>query len=479
MKMNFLILSPLKSSYLNRLLAFYFLFFSFYALAQDSIVVKGQFINNTKYAKVLIKKFEVGTFPVAGAEIKDEKFSFSLPPDIEPGVYRFQYAFAQSEQYLDIIINGEDKKIEFTIDADDDFAYPQFTRSEENKQWYAYLEETNNQLQRVELLNQFINRYPVATAKVVKAAEQEWEEEKALYEKNFNAFVTKMENSLACDMVANNRYYFTNPKDDFRLQDYYKREHFWDGFDATNPALINTPLYTEHILNYLRYWMNPEMEFSAQEQTKGFKKAVDVILSEFSGNKETKEFAYKYLTLGFKEIGQEEVLQYLDENYKELAEQCFDDVEKSEFDKRMQGYAAMKVGNQAPDFELQVQSDAKSDGEGLKDQRLYDIKANQTLVVFWSSTCPHCIKEMPKLNDWAANHKEVSIVAVSVDTDQQSYTEAIAQLPNMLHTCDYKGWDTEAANLYFIAATPTFILLDQDKKILGKYASWEEVAQTL
>jgi hypothetical protein len=35
----------------------------------------------------------------------------------------------------------------------------------------------------------------------------------------------------------------------------------------------------------------------------------------------------------------------------------------------------------------------------------------------------------------------------------------------MIHTCDYKGWDTEAAAKNYIAATPTFIVLDNGKKI--------------
>ena len=49
----------------------------------------------------------------------------------------------------------------------------------------------------------------------------------------------------------------------------------------------------------------------------------------------------------------------------------------------------------------------------------------------------------------------------------------------MLHSCDYKGWDTEAATKYFIAATPTFILLDKEKKILGKYSGLEKLQQSV
>jgi thiol-disulfide isomerase/thioredoxin len=458
-----LIPAPLKRT-IGLTFMFCFLLATFYCSAQDSIVVKGQFINNTKYAQVQMKKFAVGSFTVAGAKIKDEKFSMTLPPDIPAGVYRFQYAFSQSQQYLDIIINGKDKEINFTIDAFDDVAFPKFSKSKENQQWYAYLEETNNQLQRIELLNQFINAYPSPTAKVVQAAEQEWEEEKTLYHANLEAFTTKMQSTLACEMVANRPFYFTKPKDDFILQDYYKREHFWDGFDATNPTLINTPLYTEHILNYLRYWMNPEMGFSQEEQTEGFKKAVDTILAQFSGNEETQKFALKYLQLGFKEIGNEKVLQYIDEKYQELAAQCNDEgVDKMAFEKRMAGYAAMKEGEVAPNIAFE--------GLKLKVKNLYEIEARQVLVVFWASWCPHCMEDMPKINTWALANPSTKVVAISLDDDKAAYEEAIKEFPNLDHHSDLKKWEGKAVNDYFVYGTPTLILLDKDKKIIGKYAS--------
>jgi thiol-disulfide isomerase/thioredoxin len=454
--------------------ALLFLLLSFHAHAQDSIIVKGQFIGNTKYAKVLMKKFDIGSFLVAGAAIKGESFALALPPDIPPGVYRFQYAIGEGEQYLDLVINGKEKEISFTMQANKPGNLPVFQASEENKKWYEYLKETNSLLERISLLNDFIYAYPKGSAKVLAAALQEWEEEKQSYKLNFELFKKEMQGTWAYEMVVNRPYYFTNPKDDPRLQDFEKREHFWDGFDANNPKLINTSLYTEHILNYLRYWMNPNMNFSEEEKTAGFKRAVDVVIRKFAGNEQTHSFAYKYLTLGFKEIGEEEVLQYLDENYKVLAEQCFDAFEKTEFEKRMTGYAAMKEGNMAPDFDINIVSPSALNVD-FKVKSLYKIKSEKTLIVFWSSSCPHCMEEMPKLNEWATKQMNLQVIAVSLDTDKDLFAQTIKQFQNMLHTCDYKGWDTEAAIKYFIAATPTFILLDKDKNILGKYSKWESL----
>jgi len=441
---------------------------------QDSILVKGQFVNNTKFAKVIMKKYGVGTFAVGGATIKNGYFSISLPPEIPIGVYRFQYAVAEAEQYIDIIINGKEKLIDFTILANDPLAYPQFVSSQENKNWYDYLKESSKQMERINLLNQFIHAYPQANAEVVKAAIKEWELEKALYFEQFTAFKNLMRGTLAYEMVANRPYYFADPKDEPRIQDFEKREHFWDGFDANNPALINTPLYTDHILNYLRYWMNPNMNFSAEEKTNGFKRSVDVIIRKFSGNKETHAFAFKYLSLGFKEIGEEEVLQYLDQQYKDLAEQCFDTFEKTEFEKRMIGYAAMKIGNKAPDFSLNLIEQTQSN-KTKKKATLHQVKSAKTLLVFWSSNCPHCLEELPKINEWAAAHKEITVLAISIDTNKEIHDASIKKFPHLWHSCDYKGWNADAVLKYYIAATPSFILLDSNKVILGKYSNWDSV----
>ncbi|MFY8165297.1 MAG: TlpA family protein disulfide reductase, partial [Sediminibacterium sp.] len=389
-------------------------------------MVKGRFVGNTKYAKVLMKKFGVGSFPVGGAAIKNDSFAISLPATIEPGVYRFVYAMSEQELYVDLIINGTEKVIAFSIKANDENAVPNFIASIENKLWYNYKAHTNEQLLKIDLLNQFIYAYPNSESAVVKAAMQEWEKEKALYLKKFNDFKETMQGTWAYEMVVNRPFYFANPKDDPRIQDYERREHFWDGFNTNNTKLLNTPLYTEHILNFLRYWMNPNMNFSAEEKTNGFKRGVDIIIRQFGGNEQTHEFAYKYLTLGFKQIGEEDVLQYLDENYKDLANRCFDNFEKNEFDKRMEGYSAMKVGNKVPNFDLKLNENKNSA------KSLYNINSEKTLVVFWSSTCPHCMEEMPKLNEWAATEKEIQIVAVSLDTDVKLNLESIKQFPNML-----------------------------------------------
>ena len=209
------------------------------------------------------------------------------------------------------------------------------------------------------------------------------------------------------------------------------------------------------------------MQFSEEEMNQGLKKCVSTIIQNFSGNEKTQKFALQYLQLGFKEIGNEEVLQYLDQNFQELVAQCQDDSEKAAFDKRMEGYAAMKEGMLAPNIAFE--------STNHREKSLYEVEATQILVVFWASWCPHCMEEIPKLNIWAKEHPETSVVAISLDDDKAAYEQAIQELPNIMHHTDLKKWNGKAVKDYYVYGTPTFILLDSEKKIIQKTASLDSL----
>jgi thiol-disulfide isomerase/thioredoxin len=446
---------------MKKILPFFALLVFMQSYAQESIVIKGELKNNSRFAKMVVSKFGVGSLPITAVPIQNGKFSVSAPMDIEPGIYRFQYSQTAND-YVDLIINGKEKEIEFSIDLlSIENKSPQFTKSKENKMWYGYLAQSQKQLQKIELLNQFLGAYPSVKDKIVVQGSQALSIEKVNYVKQKNLFLKQNATTWAALIVKNKPYYFTNAKDDWRIQNLEKQTHYWDQINTTNPKLINTPLYVELILEYLKYYMNPEMNFSEAEMNEGFKKCVDTIMAKFSGNKETEKFALKYLQLGFKEIDKSEVLQYIDQKYQTMALQCQDDVEKSAFENRMASYDAMKEGKIAPNIAFEDQTS------------MYDIKSEKTLIVFWASWCPHCTEEMPKVNEWAKDHLDTKVIAISLDDNKAEYDLAIKQLPNLSHHTDLKKWNGKAAKDYFVYGTPTFILLDSQKKIIKKGSSFD------
>lgn len=424
-------------------------------------------MHNARFAKVVVKKFNIGSYDIAVFPIKEDgSFTVTAPIDIEPGVYRFQYSQSNNE-FVDIILDSKERHINFTLDLNSPIEnrLPIFTQSKENSTWYTYLKKRKTSLQKIQALQQLTVQYPESNDKIVSEVQKAINEETKKYYKQDALFSKLNQNTWAARMIENTPYYFTNPKDDWRLQDFDKKEHYWDKITTNNPELINSPLYTEHILEYLKYYMNPEMKFSEDEMNEGFKKSVDVVMERFGSNDKTKQFALQYLQLGFKEIGNENVLQYLDEKYKSVLEQCQDEaVDTSDFEKRIQGYEAMKVGNTAPDIVFTT-----------LDFNLHALAADRSIVVFWASWCPHCMEELPKLNEWAKENPTTKVVAISLDDDKTAYETTITQFPALIHDTDLKKWEGKAVSDYFVYGTPTFIVLDKDKKILGKYSSFDSM----
>lgn len=442
------------------------LFFALNLSAQEQVIIKGRFLTNTPLLRVELQQFGLGGQIIARAAINVDSFSMPLPADLSPGVYRLYYAFGQEAQYLDLILNGKEQKLSFSLDLNKPYAKPKFSSSQENRRWYQYLAIQEAQLERISLLQQFLIQYPKREAEVFKAAELEWAAEKEEYQKRLAAFKRQMQGTWAYAMVANRPYYFPNPKQAPQDQELERYAHFWDSIDASNPALINTPLYPEHILNYLRFWLYPKQNISTKERQEGLKRATDTIMQRFNGAEATAEFAYQYLSKGFKQVGQEDLLQYLDQEYQTVAEQCLDAEEEEAFKQRMQGYAALKPGNLAPNVPLRF------DSSGVED--LYTIKSENVLLVFWSSSCPHCLQSMPKVNQWAVEHPEAMVLGISNDIDTALYKPVRERFRHLVHSCDYQGWEGPAFASFYISATPTFIWLDEAKNIVEKYSSWDQ-----
>lgn len=134
---------------------------------------------------------------------------------------------------------------------------------------------------------------------------------------------------------------------------------------------------------------------------------------------------------------------------------CTCELEK-DFQKKLQKYGALKVGKAVPDIQL---------SENLK---LSDIEQN-VLLVFGSSTCPACQKEALELmhfyDSWKEMNIPLEIVYISLDTDKDTFQTAFRNAPWKSY-CDFKAWNSPAVRDYYVYATPTYLLLDKDRKIL-------------
>jgi len=128
----------------------------------------------------------------------------------------------------------------------------------------------------------------------------------------------------------------------------------------------------------------------------------------------------------------------------------------------------LEIGKVSPDYKF-------SDPINTKAKTLHSIKAKRKLVMFWSSTCPHCESEMPKIIE---NYKKlqdngIQVVGLSFDSSLEAFKNRAKTLP-WINDTEAKGWNSSVSEIFNIHATPQYFLLDENNKIIAKPNSFSE-----
>lgn len=147
----------------------------------------------------------------------------------------------------------------------------------------------------------------------------------------------------------------------------------------------------------------------------------------------------------------------------------------SDLAKQLESYRAMKKGNLAPDIVFAKAHNAPGYTNKLP-KKLSEIKSSYTVVVFGSSWCPKCAEEIPGIAHhypkWKA--KDVEVVFVSLDEEEATFREFVKDFP-FISTCDFKKWESDTVQDYYVFATPSLFLLDSEHKIVLKPHSVQQM----
>jgi thiol-disulfide isomerase/thioredoxin len=241
----------------------------------------------------------------------------------------------------------------------------------------------------------------------------------------------------------------------------YYKTHYWDGFDFQDDRLIYTPIYDSRIEEYFGKLVLPWPD--------SMEKEADVLLQKAKGSKDVFHYTLWWLTRNVensKVMGMDEVFVYLVENYYMKGDAFWlknDELEK--YIKRAKDIAPNVIGNLAPEIKL-------PNVTTKKEESLHGLKANYTLVVFYSPTCGHCQHEMPGLDSLyteVLKAKGVKVFTVATEGDDKAINDFITKYKlgdwtntwNPDHTSDYHS-------KYDVYSTPTIYLLDDKKIIRGK-----------
>ncbi len=116
-----------------------------------------------------------------------------------------------------------------------------------------------------------------------------------------------------------------------------------------------------------------------------------------------------------------------------------------------------KIGQKAPDFELE-----KTDGTKIS---FKDLEGQPAVLVFWTAWCPICKEEAPHINKLAAEFesKGVKVVGINIGESDARIAEGIKDFG--IKYAVAKDKDTTVSKSYKVIGTPTVVFLDKDGNV--------------
>jgi thiol-disulfide isomerase/thioredoxin len=228
-------------------------------------------------------------------------------------------------------------------------------------------------------------------------------------------------------------------------------------------------LWTSGLLRELidGFYQLMESHIDIEKVTEHCNRATDVWLTCLANNPARLQTVAEYC---FKRLEQRSLFQAAEYLAKAMLNQPHCELTEKNIN-LFEQYRKMGIGSTAFNISLKNKQKASK----IKD--LKSINSTYKLVVFGASWCPNCQIDYPK---WKENYValkekfDLEIVYISIDTDKKVFEDFYKESP-FITFCDYKGWETQAAKAYYVFATPTYILLDKDLKVLAKLQSPEHL----
>lgn len=373
-------------------------------------------------------------------------FEITLPSNAKSGAYRATYAL-EGAGSVDFFFHKEDVTFRLNPQYPDETIT--FLKSEENKLYKEYLakisaaQEKLDSIQISAFQNQGIKNkeaYKKALAKVLKT-QQKYEE------------------------LAKNKYIFPLVKATLRNNipeietspDAYMeamKVSYFDKIDFSNETLKNSSFITDRVADFVFY-----LNFSDDEKTQQnlYKEAIKKVLGKIKSQTYQKEII-EFLITQFEATKNLEIIDYLFENqYNKLPENLQD----TTFKKEKLALFATEIGRIAPDFSWTEK------GKKMQLSTLND--ASQYVLVFWSTSCSHCLREIPQLHTFMKDKKNIKVIAFALEKEASAWESfSKTNLFGFHNVVGLKKWENEIARTYQIVATPTYFVLDKNKKIIAK-----------
>ena len=408
---------------------------------------------------------------------KKGKAIFTKNKALDAGIYIIAMG---GNQLFDFIVSDENQDFAIFTEKDNYIDNLKFENSIENEEFAKFNRYMFEKQQREDELRSMVIKNP-GDAKVVEKAELE----SNLLNKEYHAYVEKigqefpnsllrlLAKTLDKPEIPDFDIDKANPKYDsiYTMKYYlYSKQHFFDNYDFTDKRMINTPVFLPTV-NY--YFDNVLVQVPDS-----IIPMLDVMLKKAEPNPTMLRFIAgnlfnKYMSSDI--MGMESIVVHLVDNYYLKGKLGEHDAQwlaqAKEFADKNRNTL---IGKQASDLKMQ--------NIAGQYESIYSHESSYILLYFYEPNCGHCKTETPKVYNVYKKYKDkgFEVFAVYTQHDKNEWTEYIKQ--NELF--DWVNvWDPNNDNnfrfKYDIYNTPTLILIDKDKKIIGRRINAESLNKML
>lgn len=389
---------------------------------------------------------------VTNAEIKEDgSFQFHLDSTATKGMYKLVYAVPQEDYNFDIIYNGEED-ITLTFNSETGV---KFTSSLENKLLASY---TNSMSMVTQSIGNFYRQQSKDTT-ALKAIFKTQRDTQLRFEK-------AAKGTIALQFIKANKPYIPNKFEDVKTYIKNLETHYFDYVDFNNKTLQSSSFLEERMLNYVF-----GMTLETLDEEANFKRNIDVFCNAM---KMVPNKIKRILLLGLwqqmSDLGNESVANYISETYLIDIALALND---QQLVKDLLLFKRISIGEQASDFSFEIEKDKK-----IITKKLSELNgAENYIIVFWSSTCSHCLDEIPQLHDFVKSQEKgkVKVLAIGLEEEPNKWKDLTYSYPEFIHVYGKGKWDNEIGNDYGVTATPTYFILDKGKHIIEKPEDIEAV----
>lgn len=373
------------------------------------------------------------------------------------GMYQLETEFGQTVDFL-----YDDAPIKILVKDIDDNSTVDFLDSQANRDWYAYQVVKEQTLNSLNLLKPILRDYDKDSEFYIKSLNE--------YEQLQNVFVSftdslMLHDNYASKLIKVDRFPSLNLNDDFKKQRNDMIANFFNDVDFNDLSLIPTDVLTNKIFDFLSIQLTSDQ--NQEQQIMSLILASDNVLNRASVNFEMYKFIFRFLIESFNELKINEVVDYMtripySENIECTENQYNELLSIAEFNSRA------RIGSIAKNISGTTIFDESFD--------LYSIDNDFTIVYFWSYTCDHCRENIKDLKIFLDENPDFSLVAVSVKGDLKKIKNLVKKTKlNGYFYHDGLEWNCPFVDDYAVTGTPSFYLLDKEKKIVYKPFDFNEL----